>query len=283
MKPERGLLEVHLAVLLQGLAGLFARFVEAPALVLVVGRTVFAAAIIFLIAVITKNSLRTHNRRDQLLLAVSGALLALHWLSFFISIKVSSVAIGLLTYASFPLFVTFLEPIFFAERLRLPDVVFAVAVALGLALVVPRFDLGDRTTVGVLWGILSGFTFAVLSLFNRGFVRRYQPMTVVFHQTLFAALVLLPFTYRLEAVPSGRDILLLVVLGVVCTALAHGMFIRALRVIKASLAGVVAAMEPVYGISLAVVLLGEVPTSRTLMGGSIILATTVLATRFRQR
>ena len=272
-----------MAVFLFGLAGLFGKLVDSPALVIVTGRTLFATAILLPLVLLRKSATRVTNRRDQLLLILSGALLAGHWLTFFISIKVSSVAIGLLTYSSFPLFVTFLEPLFFSERLRLPDAAFALAVAFGLVLVIPSFDLGDQTTQGILWGTLSGLAFAVLSLVNRGLVSRQQPMTIALNQNLFATLALAPFLFKLEHLPSSRDLLLLAFLGIFCTALAHALFIRSLRVIKVSLAGVIAALEPVYGIVIAVLVIGEIPAERTLLGGSVILLTTLIATRFRQR
>ena len=67
-------------------------------------------------------------------------------------------------------------------------------------------------------------------------------------------------------------------LGVICTALAHTLFIRSLRVLSAHTASVVATMEPVYGIALAVLLLGERPNTATLTGGAIIVGAALWAT-----
>jgi drug/metabolite transporter (DMT)-like permease len=69
------------------------------------------------------------------------------------------------------------------------------------------------------------------------------------------------------------------VLGVVCTALAHTLFIRSLRALSAHTASVVAALEPVYGIALALLLLGEVPPARTLAGAVLIVGAALYATR----
>ncbi|MDJ0839692.1 MAG: DMT family transporter [Acidobacteriota bacterium] len=283
MRVERNLLAIHSAVFLFGIAGLFGKLVQQPATVIVAGRTICAALILFLVAAKQARSLRPDNRRDQVFLALTGALLALHWFTFFQSIQVSTVAVGLLTYASFPLFVTFMEPIFFREKIRGLDILFALLVTAGLILVVPDFDLGNRTTQGAAWGVLSGFTFALLSLMNRKYVTRYAPQNVAFHQNLFAALVLLPFLDFPGGLPSPRDLALLVFLGVFCTALAHALFIQGLKTIKAGLAGVIASLEPVYGIIFAVLLLDEIPDTRTLAGGLIILVTTLSATRYRKR
>ncbi|WDP88081.1 MAG: EamA family transporter [Desulfobacter sp.] len=86
---------------------------------------------------------------------------------FFLAIQVSSVAVGLITFSSFPLFVTFMEPVFFKEPLKSVDMATALAVFTGIILVVPDLDLSNQTTLGAFYGILSGLTFALLALVNR--------------------------------------------------------------------------------------------------------------------
>ena len=78
---------------------------------------------------------------------------------------------------------------------------------------------------------------------------------------------------------TANDVLLLLALGILCTALAHTLFIGSLRRVSAHTASVVAALEPVYGIALAALLLGEVPSPRTLVGALLILGAALLATR----
>jgi drug/metabolite transporter (DMT)-like permease len=80
-------------------------------------------------------------------------------------------------------------------------------------------------------------------------------------------------------VPTLRDAALVVVLGVACTALAHTLFIASMRRLSAHTASVVSVLEPVYGIVLAAVLLGEHPDLRTLAGTVLIVAAALLATR----
>ncbi len=68
------------------------------------------------------------------------------------------------------------------------------------------------------------------------------------------------------------------VLGVFCTAVAHALFIQAMRAVRAGVAAIASALEPVYGIALAWLLLGEVPALRTLAGGALILGAVLWAT-----
>ncbi|MBN2430010.1 MAG: DMT family transporter [Acidobacteria bacterium] len=278
-----GLLPVHLAVILFGLAGLFGKLLPHPPLVIVLGRTALAAAGLLPVLLWTGRGLRLPTRRHLAALASLGVLLALHWVCFFQSIQVSTVAIGLLTYSTFPLFVTFLEPLLFHEKLRRADVATALLVFLGLVLVVPSFRISHHVFQGVLWGTFSGLTFAVLSLLNRKLVRTCHPLVITFYQNGTAALVLLPGLLLLAPRFSGRDLALLALLGLFCTALSHALFIQGLRHVTTQLASLAAALEPVYGIVFALVLLREVPAGRTLLGGAVILAANILAVRLHPR
>jgi drug/metabolite transporter (DMT)-like permease len=270
---------IHVAVILFGFAGLFGKYLTLAPTVIVFGRTVFAALTLLLVALGMRQTLAVRSLRDGGAFMVIGMILAIHWSTFFHSIQISTVAIGLLTYATFPVFITFMEPYFFKEKIRLFDVAMAAGVFIGLVLVVPAYDFKNNITQGVLWGTLSGFTFAILSLMNRKYVQTYGSLVVSFYQNLFAALALLPLAFmaadRLGL--SARDWGLLLLLGVLCTALAHALFIKGLANVKAQLASIIASLEPVYGVILALLLLGEVPSMRTLIGGGIILATNLIA------
>lgn len=265
-----GLLQVHAAVLLFGLAGLFGKFIALPAPLITLGRVVFAALALGIVLLAGGGGFRL-QRRDYWLLPLTGVVLALHWAAFFQSIQVSTVAVALLSFATFPVFVAFLEPFVSRQPLRALDVALALTTLLGVALVVPSVELTNSITQGVLWGLLTAGSFAVLSLLNRHYVRRYASLTIAFYQDAAAAVVLLPFLLAAPQVIAPRELLLLALLGVIFTALAHTLFIQGLRGVKAQTASIIASLEPVYGIVFAVLLLGEIPAPRTLLGGAVIL------------
>jgi drug/metabolite transporter (DMT)-like permease len=212
-------------------------------------------------------------------LAATGAVLALHWVAFFQAIQTASVAVGLLGFASFPLFVLLLEAALRQRRLRGGEWVTAAVVTCGLLLVVPEFRWENRVVQGLAWGIVSGLTFALLAVANRTLATRHAAGAIALWQNACAAACLLPLLAIDPVVFDARSILLLVVLGVVCTALAHTLFVRSLRVLSAHTASVVTALEPVYGIALALVLLGETPPPRTLAGAVLIVGAALYATR----
>lgn len=271
------LIQLHLSVILAGGAGLFAKFVAVSPAAITCGRTLFGSLALAVAALLLKSSLRLRSRKDFLMLALSGAVLAVHWWAFFVSIQVSTVAIGLLAFSTFPLFVTFLEPLVFGERLHRHDAITALVVVAGLILVTPQWDMSNHLTQGLLWGILSAFTYAVLALLSRSYVRVYPTLTVAFYQQALAALCALPLALSSPVVPTGRDLAFLIVLGVVFTGFAQGLAVASLRHLRAQTVGVAFGLEPVYGILLAWLLLDEHPAARTLAGGLLICCAVIWA------
>jgi drug/metabolite transporter (DMT)-like permease len=277
VETRLGLIQVHIVAALVGLTGLFGKLLAVPAIVIVAGRTVFGSLALLAAIRMTGTNARVRSRNDLALLALCGAILALHWYSFFRAIQVSTVAVGVLGFSSFPAFVTLLEPLAFRERLRLRDIATALLVAAGLAIVTPSPTLANHVTLGLAWSVFSGFLYAVLSLLSRSLVRTYPAMTVTFVQQATAAVASVPFALASAAALSLRTLLLLAALGVIFTALAQGLLVASLRHIRAQTASVVVSLEPVYGILFAFLFLGEIPSARTLLGGLLIVAAVIAA------
>jgi len=274
----KNLVEIHIGVFLFGLAGLFGKLLSLSPTVIVFGRVFFASITLGLLSMVTGRSLRLNSPKALLPFVCLGIILAVHWATFFQSIQVSTVAIGLITFSTFPVFVAFIEPFMFREKLKAKDVVLAAIALAGIVILVPSLEVGNNITQGVLWGVASGFTFALLSLLNRKYVQSYSSVAIAFYQDVFAALVLLPFVLKASPVISLRDILLLLVLGVLCTAVAHSLFIGGMQRIKARVASMIACLEPFYGAVIAAVLLHETPSIRTIIGGLIVVSVAFYAT-----
>jgi drug/metabolite transporter (DMT)-like permease len=273
----RSLIQINIAVLLFGVAGLFGKFLIIPAVGLVFGRTLFAALALALILIWKKERLAFKTWKECGFFFMLGAILAVHWTTFFYSIQISTVAIGLLTYSTFPVFVTFLEPALLKEPLKIRDILIALIVFAGLVMIIPEYKLSNNITLGVIWGTLSGLLFALLSVLNRKFVQKHSAITIAFYQNGFACLCTLPFMFLINASVLFHDIFYLLLLGIFCTALSHTLFIQSMTRLKAQLASIIASLEPVYGIVLAILLLGEFPNLRTLLGGMVILSAVIYA------
>ena len=272
-----GLIDIHVAVLLFGLAGLFGKFLVLPAWCIVLGRTGFAAIALGAVLLLTQPGKSPRHAKTIGLFGLLGVILAIHWITFFHAIQVSSVAVGLLAFSTFPVFITCLEPWWFKEKRRPMDMVTALLVVSGLGIMAYPSSFGEAVFSGVCWGTVSGFTFAILSLANRKWVRQYPPVVIAFYQNVGVTLLLLPMATWVDVHIDAGQLGMLALLGVVCTALSHALFIRGLTFIRAQLASVIACLEPVYGIVFAFFLLHEIPSGHTLAGGTVILMTTLLA------
>lgn len=273
-----GTAALHGAVLLFGVAGLFGKWVAAHPVVIVFGRVLVASLAFAVLLRLLRLRGAPPVGRQRAALWACGAVLAVHWVTFFQAIQVSTVAVGLLAYSTAPVFAVLLEPLWFGERFSPRSLVCALLTVAGVALIVPGWDPGAASFQGVAWGVAAGFTFALLSLLNRRLVREHSAIRVAFHQDLAAMVLLAPLLPLVWQPLGAGDVALLVVLGVACTALAHALFIQAMTVIAARVAAIASALEPVYGIALAWLLLHEVPALRTLGGGALILAAVLWAT-----
>ena len=311
----------HGAAVLFGLTGILGALIRFDAVAITAGRAGFAAAALLVLALAQRRPLLQGLglRRAGIVLA-SGFLLAVHWITFFMAVKVGGVAVATLGFASFPAFIALLDVVLFRERIGRAEGTMLTLVTLGLVLVTPSFDVGDQGTVGLLWGLASGLSFAGLAICNRRGNRGMDAIQVAFWQNLVVALLVLPLlglglasggegvpmtgaahvaspvapplAASSEAAPSQvapsqvaasaagtidlASWFWLAVLGVLCTGLAHTLFVKSLESLDARSAGMIIALEPVYAIACAWWLFGEEPSGRMLVGASLIILATVL-------
>lgn len=275
---RRSLGALHLAVMLFGLSAVVGRWVSVPAVLVAAGRVVCSSVLLLALCLAGRTPLTLRSRRDAALALGAGVVLAVHWTAFFLSVQWASVAIGTLTYATFPLFVTFLEPLIYRERLRPAGVGRAVLLLAGVLITVPAFSFTDHTTLGIAWGMLSSLAYAVLTLCNRRLSAAYPARVVCLYEQGTAALVLLPAFFLVRVTWTGADLAGVALIGFVCTALAHTLYVAAQKGVTARTAGLVSGLETVYGIAYAALLLGELPAPRELLGGAVILGVAVWST-----
>jgi drug/metabolite transporter (DMT)-like permease len=280
MTPRTALGALHIGALMFGLTGVFGKLAAASPAIIVFGRAVFAVLALAVFARFASNTrwqkLRAEDGRRLLL---GGLLLAGHWVSFFMAVKIAGVAIATLGFASFPAFTVLLEGLIFRERIRPNEVLLVVLVSIGLVLVTPDFDLASGATTGLLWAVASGLLFSLLSLTNRAGSGRVPAVQAALCQNVVVGLCLLPIAAPQLNEVRPLDWLWIALLGVFCTGLAHSLFVASLAVIKARTAAVVFAMEPVYGITMAWLLFDENPTLRMLVGGAVIILAIIVSSQ----
>ncbi|MFZ6674151.1 DMT family transporter [Undibacterium sp. Xuan67W] len=282
-------LAIHGAVLLFGSAGVLGKTLAVTSLALVFGRTLFASLGLLPVLLIQGQVTWRSILELPKSVFICGILLAIHWLTFFAALKVAPVAYGLMGFASFPLFVAWLEPWLFKEPRHTHDWISALVVLVGMVIMMsderPDQMSEKGALLGLSLGVVSGFSFALLALLNRWQGAIVAPFTLAFYQNGVACLSLLPFVLFNKAL-SGIAIngwLGLALLGVVFTALSHGLFMFGLRHVSTRLASLLTSLEPVYGIVLAYFVLHESPSQRVIAGCGIVLLATSMATYLHAR
>lgn len=272
MNPKRkNLIQLNVAVVLWGITALFAKTIPLPVVHIIVGRSVVAALALLVFLRVTRQPFRIEKRADLPVLGMLGILLAVHWVTYFHSIRVSTVAVAIISLHTYPIITILLEPWFFGERLRLSDVLMGVVVFAGILILIPEFDVSSEVTQGVLWGLVSAVFFAFRNILTRKSIRTYSGSMLMFVQVVVTAAVLLPFTRLGGASYGGNALLQLAVLGVFFTALPQTLFTASFANLKAKTVSIIATLLPIYGAVFAALVLGEIPSVRTVVGGSIVL------------
>lgn len=275
----QSLFAIHLVAILFGATGIFGAVIHADALMITWGRAFFAVLTLMMLS----RTLAMMGAQQQVkenftwfehpaAFVLSGVMLTVHWVTFFHSVKVGGIAVATLGFASFPAFITLIEALVLREKIGRAEWLRLTLVSAGLVLITPSFDWANQGTEGLVWGVISGAAFGVLAVLNRRKLSHVNAFKVAGIQNAFVFLLLLPWVASDLSQVSMSDWLLIAALGVVCTGLAHLLFVSSLRQLPARTAGLVVASEPLYAILFAWVLFNEVPSGRMLLGAVVMMA-----------
>ncbi|MDN5216386.1 DMT family transporter [Fulvivirgaceae bacterium BMA12] len=272
----RALLEINLATLFIATSGVLVKSISLAVPVIILSRCIIGLFFLFLLIKFFKESLQVNFLRDKRFFILSGFLLAGHWLTYFYSIQISTVAVAVISLFTFPVVTTLLEPLFFKTRIDKLNIVLSVIVIGGIILIVPSPDLNNNITLGVLFGIISSVMYACRNLMSKKYVTVYPGTSLLFYQLVVALFFLLPpGFYYLEPI-STQNLIYLILLGLFTTALGHMLFLRGLKHYSASTASIISSLQPVYAIILAVIFIGEKLETRVIFGGAIIFAVVII-------
>ena len=272
---KSALIVLHLSAMLMAFTGLFSQYIHLPAWDITGYRTWIAAAALFTWVGWREGRVALSGVRDYGRMLILGSLLCVHWITFFHSMQVASVAVGMLSLYAYPVITVFMEPLIKNTRIDWRDLISGFFVLSGIYFLVPAFDLNNNMTQGVLWGILSAFTFALRNLLLGAWFSHQSASRSMAYQVLVVALLLTPVIVVSPHSPSAMDWWLVVLLGLIFTAVSHTLFGYALRYLRAKTVGLVACLQPVYAVIYGVVLLGSIPDLATWIGGAIIIAAAI--------
>lgn len=269
----KSLMELNLATLILGSSGLLGKLIHLPPPFIIFARSFIAYFFIRLILKLTHSNHSVSFKKNRLFFLLSGFFLAAHWVFYFFALEVSTVSIAFISVFTFPVITTLIEPFFFRSRLSSINLLSAMAVLVGIYILLPGFDLQNNTTLGVVLGVLSALFYALRNLMNKQYIHIFSGTDIMSVQLLVTSVLLSPtvFLYKLDM--QYDSIIFLILLGVVTTAIGHTLFVRSLRNFKTSTASIITSMQPIYGIILAVIILGEKLTTKTIIGGILIITT----------
>jgi drug/metabolite transporter (DMT)-like permease len=280
---KKAFLQLHLAVFLAGFTGVLGRLITINEALLVWYRMFFSALILLAISVFTKK-IKLLHWKEMLPLIGIGGIIALHWVSFYGSIKYANISVALVCFSSVGFFSSFLDPLISNRKIIMTEVLLGLMVMLGVYLIF-HFDQHFRT--GILFGIISAFLATLFPILNKRFVGKHGADTITFYEIGGGWMVLnlvvpiyLLYTPVDSYLPNAKDLLWLLFLSLFCTVLAFNMSVRALSRISPFTVNLSFNLEPVYGILLAFLIYNEHKTlgPSFYVGISIIILTVVLQT-----
>lgn len=272
---SKHILEINLAMLFVSTSGVLGRYIDLPPAI-TIGIRAFGAMLLLGLFVKWKGFSFTLARKDMLAIALSGVFMGLHWITYFYSLQLSNVAIGMLSLFTYPVMTSLLEPLFLKTKFSKMHLLLGVLVLIGIYFLAPTFDTENDYFLAILIGLLSALCFAIRNLLVKTKIGSYNGSVVMWYQTLVIAIMLIPGYFIFDAEGFVAELPYIGLLALVTTALGHTMFLFSLKRFSVTAASLMGSVQPIYGIILGIIFLNEIPGWRTVLGGSLILFSVVV-------
>jgi drug/metabolite transporter (DMT)-like permease len=269
------ILEINLAMLFVSTSGVLGRYIDLPPAV-TIGIRSFGAMLLLGLFVKWKGFSFTLARKDMLAIALSGVFMGLHWITYFYSLQLSNVAIGMLSLFTYPVMTSLLEPLFLKTKFSKMHLLLGVLVLIGIYFLAPTFDTENDYFLAILIGLLSALCFAIRNLLVKTKIGSYNGSVVMWYQTLVIAIMLIPAYFIFDAEGFVKELPYIGMLALITTALGHTMFLFSIKRFSVTAASLMGSVQPIYGIILGIIFLNEIPGWRTVLGGSLILFSVVV-------
>ena len=269
---QQSLIYLHIAVLLFGGTALFAKLIGLNALDITAYRAAIAGVAICVLLILQKKPIKLHHAKDYMIAILLGVAVGIHWVTYFAGMQLAGITVGMLAFFTYPVITVFLEPLFNKSKPKAKDIISAIVVIIGIYLLIPNVNLGDDITLGVLTGVVSALFFAIRNITHKRYFSEYGGPQTMFYQTLVASLMLCAFIEVPITEINDTDLILLLIAGVVFTAMPHSLFAASLKHLSAATAGLISCLQPLYGTILAIIILHERPSVMTLIGGALIVS-----------
>ena len=257
---KKALVQLHIAVFLAGFTAILGKLIQLNEGLLVWYRLLITVVTLFIILYFKKQIVKITVKDAMKFLAV-GAIVALHWVTFYGSVKYANVSVALVCFSATGFFTALLEPLILKKKLAVIELALGLLAIAGIYIIL---DFHPQYKVGIAFGIVSALGSALFPIFNKEFTKRFTPQTITLYElggglialTFLVPLYLLKFpaSYYL---PTINDWCWLLVLAWFCTVLSFNLQLNALKKISAFTANLTYNLEPVYGIIMAFIFFKE--------------------------
>jgi len=273
-------LHLHFIVFIWGFTAVIGALISLDAIPLVWYRMGLASVFVLLYIAIARKKIR-FPKKVLFGFFIAGLIIAVHWLTFFGAIKVSNVSVTLAIMSTGAFFTSLLEPLFYKRRIIFYEVIFGLIAVIGLFII---FQASMEYFWGIILALISAFLSALFSVINGRYAKRYEASVISMYELIFGMLCIslyLLFTESFTAdffIVSTSDWWYLFLLASVCTAYAFIASVHVMRWLSPFTVMLTINLEPVYGIILALWILGdsENMSPQFYYGALIILATVIL-------
>ncbi len=277
------LLLLTVATVFISTSGALGKFIEMPTPVLVWWRSIIALIILYGYCRYKKISLKLRHKKDWSTFILSALFMGAHWITYFYALKLSNVALGMLSLYTYPIMTALLEPLFSKTKIDPIHILLGILVLFGIYVLAPEFNIENQYIKGILLGLLSALCYALRTLIIKQHVANYNGTMLMTYQLLILTIVLAPTLTLFDTSNITTQFPYVILLGILTTAIGHTMLLHSLKYFKVSTASIISSMLPIYGIIIAYFFLGEIPTWQTFFGGLLILSTVVIESiRFRK-
>lgn len=270
-RPQAFLILCLVAVM-WGSTGIWSRIASLTSAEIVTGRTTVAALVLFFVVVGKGRLLRIENWKNPVWLILCAAALGLHWFCFFDCMRRGSVTLGLVTYATCPLFTAIAEPLLKREKISLIPILCSLLALVGIWMVSPIYSLSIADLIPTIIGVASGLLMTVVALLSRYKLVGLDSyfLSWALNSCITAVMwFLAPLTP--EVAFQFNNLLALFGLGVLCSAAGQSLFILCMRYLDSRIATLISTLEAPSGVFLAWVVLGERVNLLSLIGCSLVL------------
>lgn len=257
---KKAFIQLHIAVFLAGFTAILGKLITLHEGMLVWYRMLITAVTLMAILYFRKELQRLSLKNTFKLFGV-GAIVALHWVTFYGSIKYSNVSVSLTCLSAIGFFTAFLDPIIMRRRIDIVEIFLGALAIAGIYLI---FDFYPEYKLGILFGIISALLASLFPIFNKDLLKQFSARTVTLYEMCggFIALTfILPLYLKMFPakyyLPTTSDWLWLLVLAWICTVFTFILALNALKKISPFTANLAYNLEPVYGIILAFIIFHE--------------------------